>query len=95
MISLTLRVILHMALEPFPASMSRASLVSDMARCSRSIMLQARLNRSFSRLSTVGYLASFSCMVGERPRFSGHMDLLLGEGSLTHLHLPAAAFLHK
>ena len=23
------------------------------------------------------------------------MDLLLGEGSLTHLHLPAAAFLHK
>ena len=95
MISLTLHVILHMALEPFPVSMSRASLVSDMARCSRSIMLQARLNRSFSRLSSRGYLASFSCMVGKRPQFSGIMDLLLGEGSLTHIHLLAAAFLHK
>ena len=58
-------------------------------------MLQARLNRSFSRLSSWGYLASFSCMVGKGPQFSGIMDLLLGEGSLTHLHLLAAAFLHK
>ena len=44
---------------------------------------QARLSRSFSGLSTLGHLASFSYMVGERPRFSGVMDL------------PAAAFLHK
>ena len=57
--------------------------MSDMGRCSCSIMLQARLSRSFSGLSTLGHLASFSCMVGERPRFSGVMDL------------PAAAFLHK
>ena len=88
---------LHRAVVPFLASLSRASLVSQIAARSRSILLHTRFMRSFSKLSTLGHLASFSLVAVDRSRSSGVMDLLLlGLGSLNlDLHPPVAAFLHR
>ena len=89
--------ILHSAVVPFPASLSRASLVSEIAAYSLSILLQTRFMRSFSRSSILGHLAILSLDAGDRSLSSGVMDLLLlrlGSFNLA-LQPPAAAFLHR
>ena len=73
-------------------------VASVTVRLSRSTISQARFNLARSKLSTLGHLVILSCMVGERPRASGIIDLLLDSGEGFHsscLQPPNAALLQR